>query len=102
MPLVAYLAHDSCKETGSIFEIGAGFIAKLRWQRSEGNFFDLPYTVEDVAKNWERVTCFNRNNEYPTGAEAMFSKINENIERIEENKKKQAPPPSAPAAVGSK
>jgi NAD(P)-dependent dehydrogenase (short-subunit alcohol dehydrogenase family) len=49
VPLVAYLAHDSCKETGSIFEIAAGFIAKLRWQRSEGHFFDLPYTVEEVA-----------------------------------------------------
>jgi len=31
VPLVAYLSHESCKETGSIFEIGAGFIAKLRW-----------------------------------------------------------------------
>lgn len=31
IPLVAYLAHDSCKENGSLFEIAGGFIAKLRW-----------------------------------------------------------------------
>jgi hypothetical protein len=31
IPLVAYLAHESCKENGSLFEIAGGFIAKLRW-----------------------------------------------------------------------
>lgn len=34
-PLVAYLCHDTCEETGSVFEIGGGFCAKLRWQRTE-------------------------------------------------------------------
>jgi NAD(P)-dependent dehydrogenase (short-subunit alcohol dehydrogenase family) len=35
VPLVAYLTHDSCEETGSVFEVGGGFVAKLRWQRAE-------------------------------------------------------------------
>jgi hypothetical protein len=49
------------------------------------------------------VTSFNGNNEYPTGAEAMFQKINENIERLEEKKKKSAPAPGAGSAgTGSK
>jgi 3-hydroxyacyl-CoA dehydrogenase/3a,7a,12a-trihydroxy-5b-cholest-24-enoyl-CoA hydratase len=30
-PLVAFLCHDSCEETGSLFEVGAGYVAKLRW-----------------------------------------------------------------------
>lgn len=34
-PLVGYLSHDSCTENGSVFEIGGGFCAKLRWQRTE-------------------------------------------------------------------
>lgn len=38
VPLVGYLTHDSNKEeTGSVFEIGGGFCAKLRWQRTEVN-----------------------------------------------------------------
>jgi hypothetical protein len=35
VPLVAYLSHESCTETGSLFEVGGGFAAKLRWQRTE-------------------------------------------------------------------
>ena len=34
VPLVAYLSHDSCTENGSVFEVGGGFVAKLRWQRA--------------------------------------------------------------------
>jgi len=51
VPLVAYLCHDSCNETGSIFEVGGGFVAKLRWQRTEGFFFNPnSMTPEDVSK----------------------------------------------------
>lgn len=31
VPLVGYLCHESCQENGSIFEVGAGYMAKLRW-----------------------------------------------------------------------
>lgn len=30
-PLVAVLTHESCPENGSLFEVGAGYIAKDRW-----------------------------------------------------------------------
>ena len=35
VPLVAYLCHEDCKENGGLFEVGGGFVAKLRWQRTE-------------------------------------------------------------------
>lgn len=35
VPLVAYLTHESSKENGNVYEVGGGFVAKLRWQRTE-------------------------------------------------------------------
>jgi 3-hydroxyacyl-CoA dehydrogenase/3a,7a,12a-trihydroxy-5b-cholest-24-enoyl-CoA hydratase len=35
-PLVAWLCHDSCHENGSVFEVGGGFFAKVRHERSAG------------------------------------------------------------------
>ena len=35
-PFVAYLSHDQCTDSGALYEVGAGYIAKQRWQRSEG------------------------------------------------------------------
>ena len=59
-PLVAYLCHQSCDVNGAIFEVGGGWIARLRWQRSEGATFDAPgaHTPEDVIENWERINDF--------------------------------------------
>ena len=39
-PLVARLCHEESEETGSVFEVGGGFYAKLRWERAVGQ--DLP------------------------------------------------------------
>jgi 3-hydroxyacyl-CoA dehydrogenase/3a,7a,12a-trihydroxy-5b-cholest-24-enoyl-CoA hydratase len=56
-PLVAYLCHESCAETGALFEVGAGWVARLRWQRTKGVFFPMsqPITVEKVADNWDKI-----------------------------------------------
>jgi hypothetical protein len=51
-PFVAYLCHESCTETSSLYEVGAGWIGKLRWQRSSGAYISHGkaggMTIEDV------------------------------------------------------
>lgn len=65
-PLVAVLVHETCPENGSLFEVGAGYICKNRWQRSEGVLFrTTELTPENVRKNWERIVDFTKGT-FPT------------------------------------
>jgi len=62
-PLVVYLCHDTCEETGGLFEVGAGWVGKLRWQRTEGVALrqkNQAVTAEAVRDNWEDITDFSR------------------------------------------
>lgn len=68
VPLVAVLTHKDCSETGSIYEVGGGHIAKLRWERSSGLLLkaDDTYTPGAILKKWDKVSDYS-NPEYPTG-----------------------------------
>ncbi|KAI9092623.1 peroxisomal hydratase-dehydrogenase-epimerase [Phlyctochytrium arcticum] len=67
VPVVAYLCHESTMETGSIFEAGAGFVSKLRWERSPGAVFkaDSSFSPASVAAKWDEITDFSKP-VYPT------------------------------------
>lgn len=68
VPLVAYLTHESSSETGGIFELGAGFYSKIRWERSSGAVFktDDTFTPSAVLKAWNKINDFS-DPSYPTG-----------------------------------
>lgn len=60
VPLVVRLCAECNAETGSLFEVGAGWMAKLRWERARGMAFarDAAITAEMVDRAWDRITDF--------------------------------------------
>ncbi|KAF7900549.1 uncharacterized protein EAF01_007851 [Botrytis porri] len=68
IPLVAVLVHKDAQENGSIFEVGGGHVAKLRWERSSGLLLkaDDSYTPEAILKKWDQISNF-KDAEHPSG-----------------------------------
>jgi NAD(P)-dependent dehydrogenase (short-subunit alcohol dehydrogenase family) len=47
-PLVAYLSSEACTETGRIFSVGGGYIARVAIVEGPGATFEEGFTPEDV------------------------------------------------------
>ena len=60
VPLVVFLTHESNQETGSTFELGGRWISKVRWQRSQGEFFPGKFTPEEVRDKFENILNFEK------------------------------------------
>ncbi|MCA9677214.1 MAG: SDR family NAD(P)-dependent oxidoreductase, partial [Myxococcales bacterium] len=80
-PLVARLCHESSEETGGLFEVGGGFIGKLRWERTEGKTFRLGrgFSIEDVDAAWGQITDFAKAT-HPDSVAASMQPIMANLE----------------------
>ena len=73
-PIVAYLAHESCQESGSLFEASAGSFKKVRWERSAGLNLDPrteSVTLDVVAENWSKITDFSESEHPANMGEAL-------------------------------
>ncbi|MEH6347116.1 MAG: SDR family NAD(P)-dependent oxidoreductase [Bermanella sp.] len=79
-PLVAWLCHEDCEETKGLFEVGAGYMAKLRWERSLGHAFKLgqAISIEEVANKFSKISNFE-NAEHPQDVNTAIGAMLTNI-----------------------
>jgi len=89
-PLVLYLCHESSTANGEIFEVGAGWVSNVRWQRSRGHFLkstnNTPFSPDDVRDSWNKVVDFTS----PTHPRSAQDSIGLIIAALEQSKQQSA------------
>lgn len=58
-PVVAYLCHESCKETGGTFEASGGWVARYKLHRSKGKVYNEDLSLEALERDWAQITSMD-------------------------------------------
>lgn len=77
-PLVGYLASEDCTESGKIFSVGGGYIARVAIVEGAGATFEDGFTPEDVADKFDQISDVplgEGNAEFTTGVMEQTGKI---------------------------
>jgi len=75
--LVGYLCHDSCTESGGIFEALGGWISRVRWERTKGVFFQRDHipSPEEIRAKWDVINDWKDSTNPTSGGEAIASLV---------------------------
>jgi multifunctional beta-oxidation protein len=82
-PLVALLCSDSCPDpTLGLYEVGSGWQAQTRWQRSGGHSFpvDVKLTPEAVLKAWNDIIDFSGKTDNPKSMQESMKPVMANFQ----------------------
>lgn len=74
-PLVLLLAHEQCPESGSMFEVGGGWVTKVRPELSEGLLVKAHINAEGLQENWQKVVDFSHNAKHYNNMEEGINHI---------------------------
>ncbi len=75
-PVVAYLASEACAESGRIFSVGGGYVARVAIVEGEGVTFDDGFSPDDVADAWSRIMTVGPDaSEFTAGVMEQTGKI---------------------------
>ena len=57
-PAVVLLSHESNVATGKLFEVGGGWVSQVRWEQTQGVFFENDFSAEELLSQWGAATSF--------------------------------------------
>lgn len=101
-PFTAYLCSEACQETGSLYEIAAGYITKNRWQQAKGVQFDVStLSLEGIRDQWGAINQFDSGASIPTSAQDVMQRVLANMDNLKAAKAKGASAPAGGAAPSS-
>jgi len=54
-PLATFLTHETTTDTGQIFDLGGGWVSRLRWEQTQGARFDptAGFSPKVLAGRWD-------------------------------------------------
>ncbi|XP_066944489.1 peroxisomal multifunctional enzyme type 2 [Macrobrachium rosenbergii] len=102
-PLVLWLCHEDCSETGGLFEGAGGWFAKYRWERAKGKFcrtsVNEGVTPEAVRDNWDAITDFT-DSDHPTSNREATAILAIGLQELSSEPAVTSNPTAASASLG--
>ena len=80
--LAVWLCHEGTNESGSLFEVGGGFVAKFRYAHSKGVKFESgAFTAQDLADHKQEIDDFDVPF-FPAGSAEMSKRVGLDLDGV--------------------